>query len=56
MCIGTDLSKIILFLFVTSLLQEFRISPSDEGPLDATGDTGITLTPKEYVLVLQSRT
>ncbi|GJQ71364.1 CYP306A1 [Trypoxylus dichotomus] len=55
MCVGDELAKIILFLFTTSVLQEFFIEPANNVKLDSIGECGITLTPKDYRLTFKIR-
>lgn len=45
----------MLFLFATTILQEFFVSPENNLQLDTTGECGITLTPKEYTLLFRIR-
>ncbi|KRT82762.1 cytochrome P450, partial [Oryctes borbonicus] len=55
MCVGDELARIILFLFSTTILQEFFIRPANNMQLDSTGECGITLTPKDYTLTFKIR-
>nr|CAH7736351.1 unnamed protein product [Callosobruchus chinensis] len=50
MCVGDELAKSLMFLFIVTTLQNFTISLEDEH-VDLSGECGITLTPKHHRLV-----
>lgn len=51
MCIGDDWARVIMFLFVTSILQKFSIELEDAENIDLEGECGITLSPKKHQIV-----
>ncbi|KAK4876362.1 hypothetical protein RN001_012784 [Aquatica leii] len=53
MCLGEDLANMIMFLFTSSVLQQFEVS-APEG-VDLVGEIGISLTPKDQILSFRSR-
>jgi len=55
-CLGEPLAKAELFLFITSLVQAFKLLPesSDTVPTEEY-QTGITVQPKPFKLVLKTR-
>lgn len=53
MCLGEGLAKMEIFLFFTSLLQQFRFTPPPgvgEDELDLTPAVGFTLSPSPHKL------
>ncbi|CAH1998239.1 unnamed protein product [Acanthoscelides obtectus] len=50
MCVGDELARSLMFLFVVTTLQNFRISLEDQN-VDLNGECGITLTPKHHRLI-----
>ncbi|XP_053595148.1 cytochrome P450 306a1 isoform X1 [Microplitis demolitor] len=56
MCVGDELAKMIMIIFISTIIKEFKISiPSDDEPIDLNGDCGITLVPKNYKLTFIAR-
>ncbi|XP_074029294.1 cytochrome P450 enzyme phantom [Leptinotarsa decemlineata] len=47
MCVGDELARMILFLFVTTIIQNFSFVLENE-EVDFSGECGITLTPKSH--------
>ncbi|XP_078591227.1 cytochrome P450 2U1-like [Branchiostoma floridae x Branchiostoma japonicum] len=55
-CLGEQLAKMELFLFLTSLLQKFTFKLPEGAPVpDMSGEIGVTLLPKPYKLQAISR-
>ncbi|XP_050304768.1 cytochrome P450 306a1 [Anthonomus grandis grandis] len=48
MCVGDELAKMLLSLFIVRLLQNFTFMLEDKQLVDTEGDCGITLTPKPF--------
>ncbi|CAJ1075060.1 hypothetical protein L3Q82_014178%2C partial [Xyrichtys novacula] len=58
MCLGESLAKMELFLFFTSVLQQFKLTPAPgvkEEDLDLTPVLGLTLNPSPHELCAVSR-
>ncbi|KAK5645280.1 hypothetical protein RI129_006580 [Pyrocoelia pectoralis] len=53
MCIGEDLAIMIMFLFSTTILQQFEIYKSCD--VDLKGEIGITLTPRTQAIRFVAR-
>ena len=49
-CVGETLGRMELFLFLTTLLQKFRLGRSDSAPLVLKGSLGVTYRPEPYAL------
>lgn len=52
MCVGDEFAKIILSLYLTSILQKYRIELVDSANVDFTGVCGLTLVPEAHKLIL----
>ncbi|XP_011311381.1 cytochrome P450 306a1 [Fopius arisanus] len=55
MCVGDELARWILFLFVGRIIQRFRVSLPPGEKVDLIGDCGITLVPKPHKLIFSER-
>ena len=56
-CIGRPLAEVELFLYLTSILQAFKVDPLANEDLSFEVDVGITLAPaKSPVLKFTERT
>lgn len=53
MCVGEELARELLFLFGGKILQSFKLSI--DGPVDFTGECGITLNPKSHRITFTVR-
>lgn len=56
MCVGDEFARIMLFLYLTSILQKYRIELMDSENVDLTGVCGLTMSPKPYKLIFQRST
>lgn len=56
-CIGENFAKDTLFLFATSICQQFDIlpDPDNKGKVDLKPGTGFVLTPKPFKILISSR-
>lgn len=56
-CIGETLAEDTLFLFLTTIFQQFNIlpDPATQGKQDFEADLGLILAPKPFKIVLHSR-
>ena len=55
-CIGEALAKMELFLYLSSMLQRFKVLPAHEGPLPAIrAKFGMTCAPEDFSLRLVDR-
>ncbi|KAG8555866.1 hypothetical protein GDO81_017843 [Engystomops pustulosus] len=55
-CAGETLARMEIFLFFTSLLQNFTFRPTPGAELDLTPDRGFTNSPKPYEMCAVPRT
>ncbi|XP_063923499.1 cytochrome P450 2J6-like [Zophobas morio] len=51
MCVGEDLAKMIIFLFISTVLQNFKIERANSSPVNLMASCGITLIPKPQELL-----
>lgn len=56
MCLGEELAKMFLNLFVANILLNFNIKLGhDKDELDLSGICGLALSPPEYSLIFEKR-
>ncbi|XP_044586495.1 cytochrome P450 306a1 isoform X2 [Cotesia glomerata] len=55
MCVGDELARMVMFIFVGKIVREFKISISNNETVDLDGHCGITLVPKEHKLIFTPR-
>ncbi|CAH0555175.1 unnamed protein product [Brassicogethes aeneus] len=53
MCIGDEFARMILYLFGSNIIQNFRLTVKDKESVDLTGECGITLNPKHQKILFQ---
>lgn len=53
MCLGEELAKMLLFLFCSNILYNFKLQYDVEPVENIFGDCGITLTPPRRKIVFQ---
>lgn len=54
MCLGEELAKMLLFLFCSNILYNFKLGCNDiESVETILGECGITLTPPRHKIVFQ---
>lgn len=56
MCVGEELAKMFLNLFVANILLNFNVKMGqDEDELDLSGICGLALSPPEHYLIFEKR-
>lgn len=55
MCLGDELARMMLHMFVSGILLKFKVSLCETEGNDMEGECGITLTPKDHFLIFQER-
>ena len=51
MCVGKDLANMMTFLFVSTVLQKFKLEGCNSGSVDLSYVFGFTTTPKPQDLL-----
>lgn len=55
-CPGHILAKATIFIFFTGIMQKYTLLPvPGKGPYSIEFDSGITLTPKSYDVLVEKR-
>ncbi|CAD5124560.1 DgyrCDS12835 [Dimorphilus gyrociliatus] len=55
LCLGEQLAKQELYIFIASLIQRFEFSRVDEEKINESGLLGITYMPKDFLIVIKAR-
>ncbi|XP_063917304.1 cytochrome P450 2U1-like [Zophobas morio] len=51
MCVGYDLAKMMMYLFVVVLVKHFKVEPCESSPIDFSEVCGLSLVPKPQKVV-----
>ncbi|KAL3269718.1 hypothetical protein HHI36_008778 [Cryptolaemus montrouzieri] len=52
-CVGEELAKMLLYLFCSSILQNYELTIKEGIEIDLSGNCGITLTPTDYEITFK---